>query len=48
MHYLRCFLLPCLPYIAGFKPEDLMEGVQVAQKDIFFNFTKGRILTLDY
>jgi predicted peroxiredoxin len=29
-------------------PEDLMEGIQVACKDLFFNFTKGRILTLDY
>ena len=34
--------------IAGYTPEDLMEGVQVAQKDKFFNFTKGRIVTLDY
>jgi len=33
---------------AGFKPEDLMEGVQLAQKDKFFSFTKGRIITLDY
>lgn len=33
---------------AGYKPEDLMEGVQIAQKDKFFNFTKGRIITLDY
>lgn len=34
--------------IAGFKPEDLREGVEIANKDKFFNFTKGRILTLDY
>lgn len=33
---------------AGFKPEDLLEGVQTAQKDKFFNFTEGRIITLDY
>jgi predicted peroxiredoxin len=33
---------------AGFTPEDLMDGVQVAQKDKFFNFTEGRIITLDY
>ena len=33
---------------AGKKPEDLREGVQVANKETFFNFTKGRILTLDY
>ena len=34
--------------IAGYEPSDLMEGIQVAQKDRFFNFTKGRIITLDY
>ena len=33
---------------AGYKPEDLRDGVIVAQKDKFFNFTKGRIITLDY
>ncbi len=34
--------------IAGFKPEDLREGVEIANKDKFFNFTKGRVITLDY
>jgi len=29
-------------------PEDLAEGISVADKDKFFNFTKGRILTIDY
>jgi predicted peroxiredoxin len=33
---------------AGKTPEDLMPGVKVADKDAFFAFTKGRILTLDY
>jgi predicted peroxiredoxin len=42
-----CACPTCLK-IAGFKPEDLMDGVQIAQKDKFFNFTKGRIITLDY
>lgn len=42
------YACPTCLEIAGFKPEDLMEGVQTAQKDKFFNFTKGRILTLDY
>jgi predicted peroxiredoxin len=28
--------------------DDLAEGIQVADKKAFFNFTKGRILTLDY
>jgi len=34
--------------VAGYKPEDLRPGIIVAQKDKFFNFTKGRIVTLDY
>lgn len=34
--------------VKGVNPEDLMPGIQVAEKDAFFNFTKGRILTLDY
>lgn len=33
---------------AGKTAEDLMEGVQIADKEKFFSFTKGRILTLDY
>jgi predicted peroxiredoxin len=32
----------------GHKPEELMPGLRVADKEAFFNFTKGRILTLDY
>jgi predicted peroxiredoxin len=33
---------------AGKTPEDLAEGISVANKEKFFNFTKGRILTIDY
>ena len=33
---------------AGKSPEDLMPGIAVANKEQFFNFTGGRILTLDY
>jgi len=33
---------------AGKTPEDIMDGVIVADKDKFFSFTQGRILTLDY
>jgi predicted peroxiredoxin len=33
---------------AGKTEQDLMPGVKVADKDAFFAFTKGRILTLDY
>jgi predicted peroxiredoxin len=42
-----CVCPTCLK-IAGFKPEDLMDGVLIASKDKFFNFTNGRIITLDY
>jgi predicted peroxiredoxin len=42
------YACPTCLKIAGFKPEDLMDGIQVAQKDKFFDFTKGRIITLDY
>ncbi len=33
---------------AGKSPDDLRTGIQVANKDAFFDFTDGRILTLDY
>jgi predicted peroxiredoxin len=33
---------------AEIKPENLREGIIVAEVDKFFNFTKGRILTIDY
>jgi predicted peroxiredoxin len=33
---------------AGKSPEDLAEGISVADKAKFFSFTKGRILTIDY
>ena len=33
---------------AGKKPSDLMKGIQLADKERFFSFTSGRILTLDY
>lgn len=33
---------------AGYTPDDLMAGVVIADKQRFFDFTKGRILTLDY
>jgi predicted peroxiredoxin len=33
---------------AGKTTEDVREGVQIADKETFFSFTDGRILTLDY
>ncbi len=32
----------------GKSEADLMDGIEIADKEVFFNFTKGRILTLDY
>lgn len=42
------YACPSCLEVAGFKQEDLLAGVQIAQKDKFFNFTKGRIISLDY
>lgn len=42
------YACPTCLKIQGYKPEDLAAGIQVAQKDKFFDFTKGRIITLDY
>lgn len=39
---------PTCMKVAGYKPEDLRPGIIIAEKDKFFNFTKGRIVTLDY
>ncbi|MEA5109228.1 hypothetical protein SDC9_23909 [bioreactor metagenome] len=42
------FACPSCLKAAGKSEADLMPGVVLAQKDQFFNFTEGRILTLDY
>lgn len=34
--------------VANKSQYDLMKGITIANKDDFFNFTQGRILTLDY
>jgi predicted peroxiredoxin len=33
---------------AGILPEQLLDGVKIAEKDRFFEFTAGRIITLNY
>ena len=33
---------------AGKTEKDLMDGIKIADKEKFFSFTKGRILTIDY
>lgn len=47
-HKVTIMACPTCLKVAGHQPEDLIDGVIVAQKDKFFNFTKGRIVTLDY
>jgi predicted peroxiredoxin len=42
------YACPTCLEVEGFTADDLIEGVQVAQKDKFFNFTDGKIITLDY
>jgi intracellular sulfur oxidation DsrE/DsrF family protein len=42
------YACPACLKAAGKTPADLMPGVRVADKDAFFAFTQGRILTLDY
>jgi predicted peroxiredoxin len=39
---------PTCMKVAHVEPGALRPGVRVAQKDLFFSFTKGRILSLDY
>jgi predicted peroxiredoxin len=39
---------PTCMKVAKIDPKDLRSGVSVAQKDLFFSFTEGRILALDY
>ncbi len=42
------YVCPTCLKVAGFSEQDLLEGVTLANKEGFFNFTQGRILTLDY
>jgi predicted peroxiredoxin len=39
---------PACMQVSGLEKSDLRGGVDVAEKEQFFDFTKGRILTLDY
>jgi predicted peroxiredoxin len=42
------YACPTCLKVAGINETDLIAGVQPAKKDRFFDFTKGRILNLDY
>jgi predicted peroxiredoxin len=39
---------PACLKVAGYSEEDLMDGVILADKEKFFTFTRGRILSIDY
>ncbi len=39
---------PACMKVAGAEKEDLRNGVKLAEKERFLDFTEGRILTLDY
>ncbi len=39
---------PACLEVSGYGEEDLREGVELAEKEDFFDFTEGRILTIDY
>lgn len=39
---------PACLQAAGYSEDDLRRGVKIAEKERFFDFTEGRILTLDY
>jgi predicted peroxiredoxin len=39
---------PACMQVAGVEEEDLREGVEIAVKEKFLDFTEGRILSLDY
>jgi predicted peroxiredoxin len=47
-HNVQIMACPMCMAKAEIKPEDLKDGIIVAEAEKFFNFTKGRILTLDY
>jgi predicted peroxiredoxin len=42
------YVCPSCLAAAGATTDQVIEGVQIANKEAFFDFTDGRILTLDY
>jgi len=39
---------PACLKVSGYSEADLRDGVKIAEKERFFDFTEGRILSLDY
>jgi predicted peroxiredoxin len=44
----RILACPACLQVAGYDEGDLRNGVRLAEKEMFFDFTEGRILTIDY
>jgi predicted peroxiredoxin len=44
----QLYVCPGCLKAAGRSEADVIEGVEIANKEVFFNFTNGRILSLDY
>lgn len=42
------FACPTCMKVDGIKPSDLRGGVKLAEEDMFFDFTDGRILSIEY
>jgi predicted peroxiredoxin len=42
------YACPTCLQVAEKSPADLMPGIEIANKEAFFGFTEGRILSLDY
>jgi predicted peroxiredoxin len=47
-HDVEILACPACLQAAGYTEDDLRRGVKIAEKEHFFDFTEGRILTLDY
>jgi len=44
----KIYACPLCLNAAGLTKDDLMPGIEIMQKEVFFGFTEGRIITLDY
>jgi predicted peroxiredoxin len=47
-HGVTLMVCPGCLKAAGKSKDDVADGIQIADKKTFFDFTKGRILTIDY
>ena len=42
------YACPTCLNVMGYTPDDLIKGIKTAEKEAFFDFTEGRIVTMDY